>query len=87
MEEDGQIRIQVLLFARAAEIADARSVEFCFPTGSAIKDVRSRLVTDFPKLASLIQISRWALGNEFVEDDVILEESSEVAMIPPVSGG
>ena len=81
------VSVDVLLFARAAEVVGAKSICLSLSRGSNIQQLRDTLIDQFPHLASLAQISRWALDSEFVSEDHEIRESVEIAMIPPVSGG
>ena len=81
------VEIHVLLFARASELAGRRSTRLELPLGATVSDVRAKLVEQYPDLAALVQISRWAVNKTFVECDFQFDSPSEIAMIPPVSGG
>lgn len=85
--EIAQIKVTLLFFARAAEIAETKSREVSLPEGSRVADVSRWLETDMPQLADLLQYSRWAIANEFVEPETVLDADATIALIPPVSGG
>jgi len=84
--------VAILLFAGAAEIVGARRVTIQVPQQATIADVEQSLCRAQNRLASLVKISRWAVGNEFVTDEFRLPSASnsprpDIALIPPVSGG
>jgi len=85
--EIAQIKVTLLFFARAAELAQTKSRELNFPEESRVADVSQWLEKDMPQLADLLQYSRWAIANEFVEPETILDADVTIALIPPVSGG
>jgi molybdopterin converting factor subunit 1 len=79
--------VHVRLFARARDLAGADSVAVELPDGAAAKDLRRALGTRHPKLAALLERSALAVDNEFADDARLLSASSEIALLPPVSGG
>lgn len=81
------LNVEILLFARAAEVADAKQIHIELEGGSTIRDLRDKLESSFPDLQPIMAVSRWAVDNEFVEDATKLDGTESVAMIPPVSGG
>ncbi len=90
----GNSTIRVQLFAGAAAIAGARTIEInCTPEvdggSGAVKLslVRAELLTRFPELASLAAFSRFAVNNEFATEDTVVSPEHTIALIPPVSGG
>lgn len=84
---DEQIAVEVLLFARAQELAGQRTVDVAVPKSTTVGQLHRQLVARFPSLESLAGLSRWAAGTEFVEEDFQIEGPMQIAMIPPVSGG
>lgn len=81
------VEIEVLLFAGAAQRAGTRSWRMGIARGSTVREVRDAVVQEFAELGDLAQVSRWAINNQFVGLDTVLNESHQIAMIPPVSGG
>jgi molybdopterin converting factor subunit 1 len=81
------MRIRVRFFARARDLAgtDAASVEL--PEGATVADLRGRLANVFPSLGSLLQRSALAVHEEFAADSTVLLPDTDVALLPPVSGG
>lgn len=83
----GGVRVEVMLFARAAEIVGARRFELDLPPASQVKDLSDYVTTHYPQLADLAPQSRWADATRFLDGDEPLQNGQVVAMIPPVSGG
>lgn len=81
------VEVHVLLFARASELAGRRSTKLEMPLGSTVSDARAKLVEQLPDLINLAATSRWAVNKTFVECDYEFDSPTEIAMIPPVSGG
>ena len=84
---NGRISVEVLLFARAVELVGCKQVRLDIPVGWQVCQLKEQLVTMYPALASIAEVSRWAVDAEFVAGDYVLEEAANVALIPPVSGG
>lgn len=81
------MKVRVKLFAAAKELAGRDDVEIDVPTGATIADARHAVVATVPALEQIVSHSLWAVGTEYVHNNTQLTESSEVALIPPVSGG
>jgi molybdopterin converting factor subunit 1 len=81
------LRLTVLLFAAARDLAGADSLAVDLLPGSRIADLRAVLADRVPALAVLLAKSAVAVNHDFAEDDRVLNEGDEVAVIPPVSGG
>jgi molybdopterin synthase catalytic subunit len=84
------MQCEVRLFAGVAEAAgrDRVIVELpgCNGTASGHALI-SALAEQYPELTPLLPRCRLAVAGRFAEPDAIIEASSEVALIPPVSGG
>ncbi len=80
-------RVEVLLFARAVELAGAERIRVDVPTGGRVGDLGACVASQYPALADLAMLSRWADASRFLAEDEPLEHGQTVAMIPPVSGG
>ncbi len=99
--DDSIIRVQ--LFAGAAAIVGTRTIELstaelssdlCAADASQtgqrsvrLSAIRSKLLSRFPDLAPLADVSRFAVDNEFATDDIEVTTTHTLALIPPVSGG
>jgi molybdopterin converting factor subunit 1 len=79
--------MKVRLFARARELAEADVVDLDLPPGSTVGDLRGWLAGAYPRLAPLLAHCALALDGEFAVDSQLLSPTSEVALLPPVSGG
>jgi molybdopterin converting factor small subunit len=81
------MKVRVKLFAAAKELAarDAFKVEVA--EHATIADLRQALINAIPALSKIVPHSLWAIGTEYVSSHTVVTENSDVAMIPPVSGG
>jgi molybdopterin converting factor subunit 1 len=79
--------LRVHLFARARDLAGAASVAVDLPAGATVADLRRALAAAQPALAAFLGHCAVAVGDEFAADDVVLDAATEVALLPPVSGG
>lgn len=83
----GTIRVRVRLFARLRELADARVVDLEIPAGSTVEDAWEALTAATPAVAALRPYVRFAVDGAYAEADTALGDGTELACIPPVSGG
>lgn len=81
------MKVKVLLFAQAKQIAGVDSIEVEVGDTAKVSDLKSALATAQPELASLLSRSNIALDQKYATDEDELLADVEVAMIPPVSGG
>ncbi len=79
--------IQVLLFAGLREIARAPSVAVEIHETATAGDLLAALGRQHPALAPRLPPCRVAFDQAFVDNDAPLAGVTEVAVIPPVSGG
>jgi len=81
------MQLSVRIFARARDLVGKSEVVVELPAGATVADLRRRLSVDYPALKSLLEHSALAVNDEFADDSSLLPPSSEVALLPPVSGG
>jgi molybdopterin converting factor small subunit len=81
------VTVQVKLFALAKQLAGRDSVALLLPDGATVADVRRELPAACPALRGLIDQTLIAVDSEYAADAKPVESDSEVACIPPVSGG
>jgi molybdopterin converting factor subunit 1 len=77
----------VRLFARARDLGGADRLALDLPDGATVADLRRRLVALHPQLTELSAKCAVAVGAEFADDNRLLTEGAEIALLPPVSGG
>jgi molybdopterin synthase sulfur carrier subunit len=82
------MQITVKLFAIFQETFGLEEMQIELEPNTRISQVFERLATMQPQLEQWRSLTRYALNREFVEPDTLLPDlPSEVALIPPVSGG
>ncbi len=79
--------IHVLYFAAARERTGKTRDEVSSAQIATVADLLSELTRRHPSLGPLLPHLRVAVNHEFVTVQARLEDGSEVALIPPVSGG
>jgi molybdopterin converting factor subunit 1 len=79
--------VRVRLFARARDLAGAGEVDVELPAGANVGHLRRGLGETRPALRELLARCAIAVDSDFAGDDVGVTETSEIAVIPPVSGG
>lgn len=77
----------VHLFARARDLAGTPTLRVELADDATVGDVRRGIADQCPALANLLDRSALALNNEFAKDHQTIMPGSEVALLPPVSGG
>jgi molybdopterin converting factor small subunit len=81
------MKITVKLFAAMRDAAGADSVEIDVREGATIADVRTALIERFPEQRALLARVLFAIDAQYAGDTVEVPSQSEIACIPPVSGG
>lgn len=81
------IHITVKLFAAYQDAYGVPELALEMPCGSAVAQVRDRLITEHPELAQWKDLTRFGVNLQFVEPETLLSDGDEVVLIPPVSGG
>ncbi|MBE9179203.1 MoaD/ThiS family protein [Oculatella sp. LEGE 06141] len=84
---DPTVTVTVKLFAAYQEAYGVPELVLDLPRGSAVSDVRDRLLADHPELEQWRDVTRFGINLQFVEPDAVLQSGDEVVLIPPVSGG
>ena len=82
------MRLEVLLFAAARDAADRDRI--CVEVGDAARagDVIEAIGKRLPQLEPLLPSCRLAIDCAYVSaETIVTENSEEIALIPPVSGG
>lgn len=79
--------LRVAMFAGAREAAGSDFVQVSVPPNANARELLQALAVAVPQLAGLIRVSRLAMDFEYVDDHTTVRPQSELALIPPVSGG
>jgi molybdopterin converting factor subunit 1 len=81
------MKVRVVLFAMAREAVGSTDLEVELPPGACVKDLRRVLIDRHPTVEAILDRSMIAVDEEYADDSDALADRSEVAVIPPVSGG
>lgn len=80
------MNVRVRLFASAREAAGVGSLLLELPPGATVGDAIAAVTREHPLVGEIRQMIV-AKDRDYVTPDTRLEDGSEVALIPPVSGG
>ena len=81
--------IKVLYFASAREDIGLREerLQLSDESNTTLASLRRLLLDKYPHATSTVESITFALNLEYSDDDVVLTDGDEVALIPPISGG
>ena len=80
--------VRVKLFAVARQRAGQDHMEVEVPAdGATVADLRAAIAKRCPALADVLPHVKVAVNSDYAGDKTAVPENSEVALIPPVSGG
>lgn len=80
------MQINILLFGITKEIVGQQKLSLEVPEPATVPVLMEELGRQYPKLSEL-QSLMIAVNNEYAQEQQLLRESDEIALIPPVSGG
>lgn len=78
--------LRVTFFAGLVEPAGGRTLEIAWSAGT-VADLRRALAATRPGLEPLLSRSVVAVAGAYAIDDTAIPAGSDVAILPPVSGG
>jgi|SRR5215213_7809131 len=87
MTGTGEIRVTILLFGQAREIAGADSLELRLAAPATVGSAFSLLKERHPKLAEMERSLLFAINEEYATFSQALADRDRLAILPPVSGG
>ena len=84
-----EVTITVLLFAKARELVGTSSVTTSVPANIRYQHLLSHLESEFPGLQRLGRTFVLSLNENYIEqeEELLLNNGDEIAVIPPISGG
>lgn len=80
------ITVRVLLFGHYRDFAPD-PITVSLPTGATVGDAAVLLAARDSRFAGLLARTRQAVGAEFVTPATVLQNETELAFLPPMSGG
>ena len=78
---------RILYFGVARDLAGTSSEEVIVSGVTTLEGLWPMLIARHPALEAIRPISRVALDMQYATDDMLVSDSAEVAIIPPVAGG
>jgi molybdopterin converting factor small subunit len=82
------MKIRVKLFAGLRDLAGCEDLELELPGTPRVADVHKAAIDVLPSSArDLANASRLAVDSQFAASHATIDKQSEIALIPPVSGG
>lgn len=79
--------ITVKLFALAKQLANSDTLTVSVADPATVRDIRRAIGVACPALAGMMGQMLIAVDSEYAQDETPVTVQSEVACIPPVSGG
>ena len=81
------MKVKALFFAACRDIVGDKELELELEEGCRVGDLKSKLLTTYPRLATINKVLSIAVNSEYVDNNTVLYSGDEIAFIPPVSGG
>jgi molybdopterin converting factor subunit 1 len=81
------MQITVKLFAMLKDKAGANELLLDVPSGASVARAVEALTKQYPSLAGAIRGVAVAVNLSRVNDQTVLQDGDELALLPPVSGG
>jgi molybdopterin converting factor subunit 1 len=81
------MKVRVKLFAVAKDLAGSEEITVDLPTVADVADVKRAVAAAYPALERILAHVVWAVDAKYAVDTATVNEYSDVALIPPVSGG
>jgi molybdopterin synthase sulfur carrier subunit len=81
------INVTVKLFAIYQEVYQQEEIILSTQEKTPISEILNTIIEEKPVLKKWRNLTRFAVNFDFVDEDYILQDGDEIALIPPVSGG
>ena len=78
--------VNILLFGITKDLVGKQRLLLELPDKTTVGDFKRILQDNYPKLVELNSLAI-AVNSEYAQDNVLLSNNDEIALIPPVSGG
>lgn len=86
MANPTKIQLKVLAFGITKDILGASVIHVDLEEGANVADLKTYLLKQYPSMRDLTSLLI-AVNSEYGDEGLILKESDDIALIPPVSGG
>ena len=81
------MKVDVLLFASLRDLAKSDRISVDVAENATVGDLLVSISSQYPELKDRVAISRVAVDDRFSCSEDQISAESELALIPPVSGG
>ena len=78
--------LKILLFGVTRDIVGGSNLDIQIPDGQNVGGMMKELKTLYPEFSKLKSLLV-AVNNDYADEDMVLTQNDEIALIPPVSGG
>jgi molybdopterin synthase catalytic subunit len=75
------------LFAVAKELVGSEVMTVDVSAAATLGELRQMVESEYPTLKPVLRHAVWAVDAAYADDQTSVTEDSDVALIPPVSGG
>lgn len=82
-----EIQVRIKFFGPAKDLTGCEETVLNLPKGSPLSEAINILLSTFPNLTERLHHYRFAVNTDYADENTILEDGDEIALIPPVSGG
>ena len=80
------MKIKLVAFGIAKDILQQSTKELSVDPSMSIAALKQQLIDNYPDFSDLRSL-KFAINEDYQDDDFQLSENDEVVIIPPVSGG
>jgi molybdopterin converting factor small subunit len=81
------MNVRIKLFAAARELAQSDELPVDVASPATLRDIRLAALDACPALSAILPHCLWAVDARYASEDHTVTPDSEIALIPPVSGG
>ena len=87
LEVKKEVAVDLLWFSVLADHRGKRSEQIVLPGGSTAGELMDQLAKEMPVIADFRSFIRIAVNQSYVDEQTVLKNGDEIALITPVSGG
>jgi molybdopterin converting factor subunit 1 len=80
------MNLKILTFGIARDIVGGSTFNFTTAEGTTVAQLKQQLLDHYPTFGGLSSLLI-AVNEEYGDDETVIGESDDIALIPPVSGG
>ena len=81
------MNLKIILFAAARDLCETSEAQIELQQPATVANLKFELKKQFPQLEPILSRSAISVDHQYADDEFELNESCEIAVIPPVSGG